>query len=81
MTIDSITSELTEVFRDIFDDEGLEIHNDMTAHDVEEWDSLSHIRLIVAAENKFGVRFTQIEIEQLENVGDFKRLIESKVGK
>lgn len=79
MTPEALEAELNEVFRDVFDDDGITIRDDMKADDIEEWDSLSHIRLIVEAENTFDVRFSQTEIEELENVGDFKRLIASKL--
>jgi len=79
MTENEIRTKLNEIFRDIFDDQTLEIAPDMTAADVEEWDSLSHISLIVAVEKAFGVRFTTGEVQALKNVGDFLALIGSKV--
>ncbi|MHA4875364.1 acyl carrier protein, partial [Enterococcus faecium] len=51
-----------------------------TADDVEEWDSLSHIRLIVAVERAFGIKFANAEIESLENVGDLIGAIDKKTG-
>lgn len=76
----AITEKLTEVFRDVFDDDTLLVSRSMTAEDVEEWDSLSHIRLIVSAEQAFGVRFTSSEITDLENVGEFIDLVAQKLG-
>lgn len=70
---------LTEIFRDVFDDETIEIHDAMTAKDVEEWDSLNHINLIVAVERAFKVRFATKEIRSLSNVGEFIGLIASKL--
>jgi acyl carrier protein len=70
-----IRSKLTSIFRDVFDDESLEISDQTTAKDVEDWDSLSHINLIVAAERAFKVKFTTREVQSLANVGDFIRLI------
>jgi acyl carrier protein len=70
---------LTEVFQDVFDDETLEILPKMTAEDVAEWDSLSHIRLIVSAEQAFGLRFASSEISELDNVGQFMDLIATKL--
>ena len=49
-----------------------------TASDIEEWDSLSHVRLIVAIERKFGIRFNNSEIGSLMNVGDLVRLIDAR---
>ena len=79
MTENEIRTKLNEVFRDVFDAPNLEIAPEMTAADVEEWDSLSHINLIVAVEKAFGVRFTTGEVQALKNVGEFSALISSKV--
>jgi acyl carrier protein len=65
---------------DVFDLDDLEITDKTTADDIEEWDSLSHIRLMVAVERKYGFKFTNSEIEQLTNVGDLVKLIETKIG-
>ena len=65
---------------DVFDldvDETI-VTPDTTAKDIEEWDSLSHIRLLVAVERKFKVKFTNSEIEQLKRVGDLVALVEAK---
>ena len=78
MTENEIRTKLNEIFRDVFDDESIEITPEMTAADVAEWDSLSHISLIVAVEKGFGVRFTTGEVQGLKNVGDFLALIGSK---
>lgn len=74
-----IESRLTLIFRDIFDDDALALHADMTAGDVPEWDSFNHINLIVATEAKFGIKFQTAEIESLKNVGHFEELIEKKL--
>lgn len=66
------------VFRDIFDDDGLVLRTDMTAADVESWDSLTHINLIVAIEREFHVKFTTAEVTSLKNVGDLAALVEKK---
>lgn len=65
---------------DVFDDDDLVITPETTADDVEEWDSLSHIRLIVAVERAFGIKFANAEIESLENVGDLIDAIDKKTG-
>jgi len=72
---------LQEVFRDVFDDEEMKIYESMTAQDVEDWDSLMHIQLIVAVENEFGVKFTTNEVVGLKNVGEFLRCLEEKLNK
>lgn len=79
MTRDEIYSVLNDVFRDVFDDDSISPHDEMTAADVEDWDSLSHIRLVVSVEEKLGLMFTTIEINDLKNVGDFVSLIDRKL--
>jgi acyl carrier protein len=75
----SIRERVTEIFRDVFDDESIRIRDDMTAKDVEEWDSLNHINLIVAIERAFKIKFTVKEVSSLANVGEFIALIRSKL--
>jgi acyl carrier protein len=74
-----IFDRLTPIFQDIFDDDDLIPTSAMTANDVDEWDSLSHIRLIVAVEQDFNVKFSIPEIERLKNVGDFADMIAGKI--
>jgi acyl carrier protein len=76
MTHDEIRDKLAGVFRRVFDEPALTIGDLTTAKDVEGWDSLAHVSLIVAVEKAFGVRFTTKEVKALANVGDFIRLIE-----
>lgn len=78
MTEQEIYRDLTSIFRDAFDDEGITISEATTASDIEGWDSQAHITLVVATEVRFGIRFRTAELEQLRNVGDFVRLIEAK---
>jgi len=74
----TVLQELTELFRDLFDDESLELNDDTTADQVEGWDSQMHVMLVVAAEQRFGIKFRTAELESLRNVGQFVQLIESK---
>lgn len=74
-----IYEKLTPVFRDVFDDDDLTPTAEMTADDVEEWDSLSHIRLILSIEKVFGIRLSTIEVGGLKQVGDLVRVIQAKV--
>lgn len=69
---------LTEVFRDVFDDDALEIRPETAAVDVPGWDSQANITLLVATEMRFGVRFRTVEIEALRNVADLVGLIHAK---
>ena len=74
-------NQLNEIFRDVFDDESIEVFEAMTAKDIAEWDSLNHINLIVAVENRFGIKFTTKEIMTYENVGQFAGAIEEKLAR
>lgn len=71
--------KLNVIFREVFDDEDIMIHPSMTANDIDGWDSLSHINLIVAVEGIFGVRFIQKELLTFKNVGDLLNCIEKKI--
>ena len=69
---------LTRVFHDVFDDDTIVVTPELTAEDVDEWDSLRHIRLVAAVEKTFGMSFSAAEIGRLKNVGQLVSLIESK---
>jgi acyl carrier protein len=75
---DEILEAVREIMIDVFDVDDLQITPATTADDIEEWDSLSHVRLLVTVERKFGVKFTNSEIESLKSVGDLVRIIQSK---
>ncbi len=75
----NVFEELRDIFKTVFDDEELEIAPEMTARDYEDWDSLAQIRLIVETERRFGIKFTTQEMNGLQNVGDFTKLIEGKL--
>ena len=77
---DTILDQVRDVMIDTFDLDELELTRDTTAADVEEWDSLSHIRLVVALERAFGIKFSNAEIERLANVGDLVDAITAKTG-
>jgi len=79
MTTEEITRQLTLVFRDVMDNDDIVIGPTTTAEDVEEWDSLTHIQLIVAIEKKFKIRFSSGEISGFKNVGEMTEAIRSKV--
>ena len=74
-----IREKLQEVFCDVFDDEDIVLSDEMTADDIEDWDSLAHIQLIVAAEKAFSVKFSTAEVQRMKNVGEFIILIGSKL--
>jgi acyl carrier protein len=72
--------KLNGIFRTVFDNDEINIQPEMTANDVDGWDSLSHVNLILAVEKGFGIRFQQKELLTFKNVGDLLRSIESKIG-
>ena len=69
---------IQEAFRDIFDDNLIVLRDDMTAADVENWDSLNHIDMIVAIESEFKIKFTTAEVTSLKNVGELIALVNKK---
>ncbi|MBB5693936.1 acyl carrier protein [Muricoccus pecuniae] len=79
MTEAEVYSNLTSVFREVFDDDTLQLTPETTADDVDGWDSAAHVSLVVAAEMRFGLRFRTAELESLHNVGEFAQLIQSKL--
>jgi acyl carrier protein len=74
-----IYDQLTPLFRDLFDDETLELRPDLAAADVPEWDSFNHINLIVAVEARFGIKFQTAELESMQNVGHLVAIIQRKL--
>jgi acyl carrier protein len=73
-------SRLNEVFQDVFDDDEISINRETTAEDVEGWDSLMHVTLLINIEKAFGVKFTSSEVARLKSVGDLIDLIDAKLG-
>jgi acyl carrier protein len=76
--MDTTLNRINEVFREVFDDEELEVTRATTALDIEGWDSLMHVTLMVNVEKRFGVRFSGSEVAGLKDVGELSDLIESK---
>lgn len=74
-----ILKTVNDVFIDILDDENIVLTYETTANDVEEWDSLNHIQLVVAIEKQFGIRFTSREIQSWNNVGELINTIGNKI--
>ena len=73
-----VEARLVKVFRLVFDDDDIAVHPDMTADDLDGWDSATHIVLVVAVEREFGLRFSLQELEALHTVGDMMAVIQSK---
>jgi acyl carrier protein len=78
MQQDAIYARLTEIMRDVFDDERLVATPELTAQNVKEWDSVNHITLVVAVEQAFGIKFKTAELEKMKNVGQMVEQIEKK---
>ncbi len=76
MIENSVEPELLGVFKDVFNDDDLEVSRATTARDVPGWDSLRHLRLILAVEKRFKVRLPSTKVSNLKNVGDLADLIE-----
>jgi len=79
MTREEIFDGLNEVFRDVFDDEDITVTDSTTSEDIDDWDSLEHINLIVATEKKFGMKFTMGEVTSMKNVGEMVDIISQRV--
>jgi acyl carrier protein len=71
-------ARLQEICREVFEDPSLQLAPETTADDVPNWDSFTHLNIVAAVEQRFGVRFRTSEIESLKNVGDFVHMIEAK---
>lgn len=74
-----IYKSLEEIFQEVFDDDGISLTPETSAEDIPEWDSFNHVNIVVASEMRFGVRFRASELEELNNVGDFVKLVQEKL--
>ncbi|MCX5679784.1 MAG: acyl carrier protein [Candidatus Omnitrophica bacterium] len=74
-----LQNKVNQIFRKVFDDGDINITPETTANDIDGWDSLSHVNLIVAIETKFKIRFSQKELLTFKNVGDLLKSINSKI--
>ena len=79
MSEEKIYEELDEVFQDVFDDESIHVTADTTAKDIEDWDSLENINLVVAIENHFGMKFNMNEVTTMKNVGEMVQIIKERI--
>ncbi len=78
MTREYVYQQMNRIFRNVFDDESIELHDETNAEDIKDWDSLEQINLIVAIENEFEMMFDMTEIADLANVGEMVDLILKK---
>lgn len=79
MTLDAMLEQLQTVFRDVFEDDELTINRQTSADNVEGWDSLMHVSLMINVERVFGVKFSTTQVASLKNVGELMDLIESRL--
>ena len=79
MLREEVLKNVNEIFCDIFDDEKLVINEKTTAEDIEDWDSLENINIIVAIENTFHIKFSVHEVYSFENVGEMLDVIMEKI--
>jgi len=79
MNREQVRAKLTEVFQDVFDDDSIIVNDLTTAADIEDWDSLEHINLMVAIERSFAMKFNMAEITSLKNVGEMVDIILKRI--
>lgn len=80
MKREEIYEKLTDVFRDVFDDEDIRLTDETTSDDIEDWDSLEHVNLIIAVEREFGMKFSMGEVTGMKNVGAMVDIIAERTG-
>ena len=79
MTEEEVYERLNEVFRDVFDDDTIEVDDLKTADDIDDWDSLEHINLIAAVEKEFGIKFKMGEVSTMKDVGEMVEIIMERI--
>ena len=80
MTRQEVFTRLDEVFQDVFDNEEIHVSDETTAEDIEDWDSLEQINLVVAIQDEFKVKFNIDEVNAMKNVGEMVDFILEKMG-
>lgn len=75
---DRIHAALSTIFSDVFLRDDIEISNDLSARDVEDWDSFKHIEIVMACEEAFGMKFTSAELDNLSTLGDMVKVIAAR---
>ena len=79
MTEPELYAGLNELFRQVLDDDSIDLKPTMTADDVDGWDSMNHIFIVVEIEKRFGIKFQAAEMEELKDVGELATLVREKV--
>ena len=72
-------TKLTNIFKSVFENQSLVLTNELSANDVDNWDSLTHMLLISEIENEFSIKFKLKDLNKMKNVGDLITIIESKL--
>ena len=80
MTRENLNKNMTGVGGDLFHNEYITVHDATTADDIDDWDSLEHINLVVAVEKCFGIKFTMGEVTGMKNVGEMADIILGRIG-
>ena len=78
MTREEVFERLNKVFRDVFDDDDINVTETTTSADIDDWDSLEHINLVAAVEQEFGMKFTMGQVVTMKNVGEMVDIILQK---
>ena len=78
MNVDEVIKQVNDIFIDVLDDDDIILSRETTANDIEEWDSLNHIQLVVAIEKHFKIKFTSSEIQNFKDVGEMCDVIATK---
>ena len=79
MEIPEIIAKLSDIMVDVFDVDDLEVTEQTSASDIEEWDSMAHVRFMITVEREFKVRFENEEIAEIANIGELARVIQAKL--
>lgn len=79
MNREEVFEKLEEIFADVFDDDTIELTDDTTADDIEDWDSLEQINLVVAIEKEFSIKFNMGEVSKMKNVGEMVDIILERI--
>lgn len=80
MTREEVFEKLNSIFRNNFDDEDIILSNETSSNDIEDWDSLEQINLVVTIQDKFGIKFNIDEVNAMKNVGEMVDFILEKIG-
>lgn len=79
MTREDVFKRVNEVFQEVFDDESIVVADTTNANDIEDWDSLEHINLVVAIEKEFNIKFEMAEVGKMKNVGEMVDVILTRI--